>query len=592
MTFLFIAFLILLSSSLGLCATTTQNTTGNCSPAVANVNGNVLIYCEGIDPKALGRLNELLDLKDKNLGEARKTLDEKIQEANEWAQKYRDLEMRLSNSAVTEELSIQAGRSMQNGDFVTAGVKLDELLLRQEVDIEKIAANHFSRAQVYDLQYQEQSALPHYEKAYRYRPNVFRYAFEYARTLQFHYEFIKAVVVYNEQLTVLRRDAAHDQESQAHIASMLNNLGLIYVATQKLKDAEECYGESLRIRRELASNSPSVYSMDLVQTLNNLSDLYKITGRTKESLALSRDGILVLRQHMASIPDRFPPVLGPLIERTATLLKAGSANYADAEELINEYVSIMRGLAETSPPAFLRYLAQSLNMLASFKESYLKWDEAISSYEESATILSGLVAINPAAYRLELASTLGHLGLVYGLTWNRLQSKKAYQEAVNIYRALYEVYPALHKPYLADTLRLLARAEVTTEPTEGEKHYQEAIQLYRELVISDGIAYRPILADTLLDFVSIINLTKSGSTPTEIEYCEEAVGIYRNLWLENAERYTDNLSLALSIFTFVLSRSAHGTPTACRLAREMETFPRANKDADQSKDALIEMACR
>jgi tetratricopeptide (TPR) repeat protein len=590
MTLLFLALFILLPSTAHT-ATTTQSTTGNCSPAVSNVTGNVSIYCEGIDPKALNRLNELLDLKDKDLGETRKTIDEKIQDANEWARKYRELEARFLSANETNELSIQANQSLQNGDFVTAGARLDELLTRQEGDVEKIAANHYSRAQLYDLDYNPQLALPHYEKAYRYRPEVFEYAFEYARSLQFHYEFIRAAAVYNEQLIVLRRNSISDQKSQAHLAAVLNNLGLIYVATQRLKDAEQCYDEALRIRRELANSSRSVYSLDLLQTLINLSGLYNITGRAKDALTLSDEGIVVFQQSVASTPGIYPPGFAPLFDNMVSLIKTGSANYSEAEKLIKQYVSTMRSLAETNPPAYLRYLAQSLNMLASFRESYLQWDEAVSIYEESVSLLYGLAVVNPAAYRLQLADTLGHLGLAYALTWNRMKSKNAYQEAVNIYRDLFTVYPALHKPFLADTLRSLAMSQVGMDQTNGEKNFQESIDLYRELVVADPIRYRPVLADTLLEFVVFVNLTKASPTAKEIQYSEEAVGIYRNLWLEHSETYTTGLSHALSVFGLVLSRSKHGTPTACQLARGIEKESERDKDIHNRIDKLTERAC-
>ena len=46
---------------------TNQVTHGWCSPAVSNTKGSVSIVCQGVDPKALARLNELLDLKDQQL---------------------------------------------------------------------------------------------------------------------------------------------------------------------------------------------------------------------------------------------------------------------------------------------------------------------------------------------------------------------------------------------------------------------------------------------------------------------------------------------------------------------------------------------
>jgi hypothetical protein len=46
--------------------TITQTTTGWCSPAVGQTGGNVTIICQGVDPKALARLNELLDKKQRS----------------------------------------------------------------------------------------------------------------------------------------------------------------------------------------------------------------------------------------------------------------------------------------------------------------------------------------------------------------------------------------------------------------------------------------------------------------------------------------------------------------------------------------------
>ncbi|MGA1861039.1 hypothetical protein VH569_34070 [Azospirillum sp. 11R-A] len=47
--------------------TTNQTTEGWCAPATANVAGNVTITCHRVDPRAVMRLNELLDKKDLEL---------------------------------------------------------------------------------------------------------------------------------------------------------------------------------------------------------------------------------------------------------------------------------------------------------------------------------------------------------------------------------------------------------------------------------------------------------------------------------------------------------------------------------------------
>src|SRR3954454_2295681 len=59
-----------------------QSTTGWCSP-IQSGNHNVFI-CNGVDPRAMKRLNDDLDRMDLNL-------QQKTADANEWARKYNEL---------------------------------------------------------------------------------------------------------------------------------------------------------------------------------------------------------------------------------------------------------------------------------------------------------------------------------------------------------------------------------------------------------------------------------------------------------------------------------------------------------------------
>jgi tetratricopeptide (TPR) repeat protein len=126
---------------------------------VADVKGNVSIVCQGIDPKALARLNELLDKKDLEL-------KQKVTEANEWAERYRDLSARLAAGS-DSQLSQQAKALFQEGKFEEAGTLLDRLLAKQETLVDQVAANHFNRAELFSLQFQPAQAVLHYEKAHQ-----------------------------------------------------------------------------------------------------------------------------------------------------------------------------------------------------------------------------------------------------------------------------------------------------------------------------------------------------------------------------------------------------------------------------------------
>jgi tetratricopeptide (TPR) repeat protein len=153
-----------------------QHTEGWCSPAVADTKGNVTVICQGVDPKALQRLNELLDKKDLEL-------QEKIRQAEDWAHRYRDLKAQLSKDSPTNALAQQALTLVEEGKLDEAGALLDRLLEQEEADIDQTAANHFRRAQVFALQFAPIQALPHYAKAYQYRRENPAYARAYADAL-------------------------------------------------------------------------------------------------------------------------------------------------------------------------------------------------------------------------------------------------------------------------------------------------------------------------------------------------------------------------------------------------------------------------
>jgi tetratricopeptide (TPR) repeat protein len=145
--------------------TISQKTEGWCSPAIMDARGDVKVTCNGVDPKALARLNELLDLKDLQLSA-------KIKEANEWAQKYQELSARLESQDDQDILTRTAKEFLHEGRLEEAGEIIDRALARDEQNVDRAAQDHFNRAEIYMLQFRPMNALPHYEKAHQYRPKI------------------------------------------------------------------------------------------------------------------------------------------------------------------------------------------------------------------------------------------------------------------------------------------------------------------------------------------------------------------------------------------------------------------------------------
>src|SRR5258708_27987009 len=94
--------------------TIVKKTSGWCSPAIANVVGNVTVNCIGVDPRALARLNA--QLASKNL-----QLAEKIREADQWTVRYKELETQLSPAGDDSALSRQAEHYLHQRELRQAG---------------------------------------------------------------------------------------------------------------------------------------------------------------------------------------------------------------------------------------------------------------------------------------------------------------------------------------------------------------------------------------------------------------------------------------------------------------------------------------
>jgi len=149
-----------------------QTTSGPCSPTINGNNNSV--NCSGVDPRAMARLEELLDQKDRDL-------KEKIADANEWARKCNELNAQLSDARRQLEAKGEDATLIQTAQDLLHEGKLDEahkvydrLIASDEANVDRAAEHHFSRAILFALQFRMADALADYAQAYQYRPHDVR----------------------------------------------------------------------------------------------------------------------------------------------------------------------------------------------------------------------------------------------------------------------------------------------------------------------------------------------------------------------------------------------------------------------------------
>ena len=128
-----------------------QSTAGWCSP-IQSGNNNTFI-CNGVDPRAMKRLNDDLDRMDLSL-------QQKIAEANEWAKKYNELNTRFEETKKKLEAGgedptlVKAAQDLlHQGKLEEARRIYDRLIASDERNIDRAAQDHFNRAIISALQF-------------------------------------------------------------------------------------------------------------------------------------------------------------------------------------------------------------------------------------------------------------------------------------------------------------------------------------------------------------------------------------------------------------------------------------------------------
>ena len=182
-----------------------QSTHGDQSPAIQNVVGDVTITY-GLDAKVAEQLTALLQA-NLDASKTNQEITELRKTAEEWARRYRELEARLSAESSEDELVRQSKQLLEQGKLDQAGDALDLLIARVE---KNIASHHYSRAQMFDLQFNPVAALPHYEKAHRQDAENPAYAHSFALALHKQNRFREAEVAYEAALSRYRALAEGD----------------------------------------------------------------------------------------------------------------------------------------------------------------------------------------------------------------------------------------------------------------------------------------------------------------------------------------------------------------------------------------------
>jgi tetratricopeptide (TPR) repeat protein len=310
-----------------------QKTEGDSSPIMRSFFGNVNF--SGVNPDVVNKMLELIDKKDIELEEKRK-------EAEEWAKKYRELKEGIETAPYKEDEKEKLSSLISEGQFEEAGKLLDGKISEDEKAVETLAATHYSRAKLFELEFKPLDALPHYEKAYSLDSGSFVHSLDYGLLLLEQNMYEESEKVLELTLSNLRNSVAGDKEEVlTMLAATLNNLAILYRNTNRFQDAEVSYDEALESYRELAEGNRPAYLPYVATTLNNLGNFYTQTNQPQ-----------------------------------------------DAEVSYNEALNYRRELAEANRPVYLIFVATTLSNLGNLHAKTNRLQDAENAYNEALRPLS------------------------------------------------------------------------------------------------------------------------------------------------------------------------------------------------------------
>src|SRR6202040_2727639 len=147
---------------------------------------------------------------------------------------------RLLNAPANKETGKKAADLLYNGDLDGAAAQLDQLLRQGPQSVEQNAANNFTRALAYGLQFQSSKAFDLYQKAYSGRPGDAQFGFAYAAALEQQDQLDKSVEIAELAVKNLRAAKAADQSlhqlssHQFDLAVSLDKLASLYMKTERM----------------------------------------------------------------------------------------------------------------------------------------------------------------------------------------------------------------------------------------------------------------------------------------------------------------------------------------------------------------------
>jgi tetratricopeptide (TPR) repeat protein len=524
----------------------------------------------------------------------------------------------------SEPVEAELSRLLSLGDLAGALHLKNQQIDARRSEADKLPQDLFELGKIHELRFDWTNALKAYREAWRLKQNQ-KYGFSYAYCAQKQNQFSEAIHVYRilrsmstdaidvvttlNNLGILYRDTGRVKEAEEAYqealsilgpldetsidnfpigAMMLSNLGNLYRETLRMDDAEAAFCQAHPIFRVLAETGSAAYLPELAETLNNVALVYRETHRMKRAETAFSEALSIFRKLAEAESEAYLPSIATTLNNLGVLY-SDTERMNEAEAAYQEAVSICRKLAKVNPEAHNPDLARSLNNLGVFYRDTQQMKAAEEAKREALSILRMLAEANPEAYAVEQTATVYNLACLYHDMQRMNEAEALFQQALAAYRVLAKANPSAHLPNVATALNDLGTLYSNIDRMkEAEAPHKEALSIWRELAIENPEAFLPEVAVTLKNLAVLYSDTQRMEKAWD--YCREAESVLEPLWHTDPKLHGDEMSRILCTHALLCLQSGNSREEACAFARRALAAAH-QPDAKQSVDTLVGRIC-
>ena len=316
--------------------------------------------------------------------------------------------------------------------------------------------------------------------------NLARYAtVDYIEFLVLQHQYAQAAELGENLHSHYTRSGSETSEEDK--SYLYNLLGIIYMESQHMSEAEEMLNASLEIRCNQTKGDADVIAKDIAVCYNNLGNLYFLTDRYTEAIDAHKSALEIREKLVKRNPDRFESNLG------LTYINLGEAynevqKYEESAELMIAARDIFKRFAENKPDPNEEYLSLCYENLGVSYTQLERFEEAEEQFGSALEIQMRLAGNNPGAYEPRAAECCKEFGKSYFEAKRFSESEEKFKTALELYKKLANRTPDAFEPELAKIYVNLG--ELYTESkrvSEAADALKSALTIYQKYIETNPV---------------------------------------------------------------------------------------------------------